>query len=225
MGKINKRLVQTLVIAAVLSVNTVSAFADSSASVSITPGLNESVNLYPGKSEDISLYIENNEENAVKVETIYMELKSCKDLKTNEILNANSKQVAELLENSTVKLMYEEEVLFEDKLKKLARERKIVLPKKIDIKPEEKELLSLVIDSNEEMGNDAKSLEVIFSMGTKYKMDTDIINPSGKDDETTGKEDNSSIDSLPKTGIEFNIFNLLGLGAVGVGINLIRGKK
>ncbi|MGL4570491.1 MAG: hypothetical protein ACRCVJ_05465 [Clostridium sp.] len=225
MRKINKRLIQTLVIAAVLSVNTVSTFADSSASVSITPGLNESVNLYPGKSEDISLYIENNDENVVKVETIYMELKSCKDLETNEMLSVSSKQVAEVLENSTAKLIYEEKVLFEDKLKKLANEKKIVLPNKIDIKPKEKEILSLVISSNEEMGNDAKSLEVIFSMGTKYKMDTDIIDPSGKDDETTGKDDNSSIDSLPKTGIEFNKFILLGLGAIGVGINLMRSKK
>ncbi|MGL6106959.1 hypothetical protein [Romboutsia sp.] len=140
---------------------------------------------YPGKSEYKEFYISNNKEEDIKIYRLYIEFKSCKNLETNQMLDRNSKQFNELSENSTVKLRYKGNILFEDKLGNLLSKKGIVLSQEINIKSNGKALLNMTIEMNEEMNNDAQALENIFRIGVAYKIDNtpSVVNPGNPDEE------------------------------------------
>ncbi|WP_052356883.1 LPXTG cell wall anchor domain-containing protein [[Clostridium] dakarense] len=170
--KLSKKVIEVLIIITFISIMSPSSYANNNQDISIENVFtNEDGIWYPGRVESKSFYITNNKKDNVKIDRLYIQLKSSKDLKTNQILNVNSKQFKELSKNSTVKLMYKDNILFKDKLDNLIHEKGIVLSQEISIKSNNKELLNMTIDMDGIMSNDAQYLENIFSIGVAYKVD------------------------------------------------------
>lgn len=192
----------------------------------------------PGRVESKDFYINNNKENDIRIDRLYMSLKSCKYWKTGETLDINSKQFKELARYSTVTLTHNGEVLFKDRLKDLLSENGILLSKELDIKANTKELLNMTIDMDLEMNNDAQAMENVFKIGVAYKMDEDttppinpdkpsnpdIDNPIKPDKPGTDVDGNQS-DKLPQTGGIINSASLVVIGTVAIGTGFILNKK
>ena len=226
--KLSKRIILVLTVVAGLSFSEINSYANTNQDISIDPIFPyEDGVWYPGRVESKDFYITNNKEHNIKIDRLYIQLKSSKDLKTNQMLNVNSNQFKELSKNSTVKLMYKGNILFEDKLDNLIHEKGIVLSQEIIIKSNKKELLNMTIDMDGAMNNDAQSLENIFSIGVAYKVDNAIgsggDNNGGSDSNVGGSTDN--IDKLPQTGGLINSSSLLALGSIIVGAGIILNKK
>ncbi|MGL5694896.1 MAG: LPXTG cell wall anchor domain-containing protein, partial [Peptostreptococcaceae bacterium] len=147
----------------------------------------------------------------------------------NQFLDINSSKFKELAENSTVKLNYKNTVLFEDKLNNILSEKGIVLLEEINIKSNEKELLNMTIDMDEEMNNDAQALENIFSIGVAYKIDeTDTpIEPPTKPQPPVNPDTgiDGETDKLPQTGGIINSTSLLLLGTIVICTGIALNKK
>ena len=57
---------------------------------------------YPGSVENKGFYINNKKEKMIKIDRLYISLKSCKYWKTDESIDINSKQFKELSKHSSV---------------------------------------------------------------------------------------------------------------------------
>lgn len=211
-----------------LLVSCKSIYANENQSVSIeSPFIYENKIWAPGRVESSKFYITNNEESSVSIDRLYIKLKSSKDLKSNEMLDINSRQFKELSSNSNVKLNYKDKILFQDKLDNLLSEKGIVLSQEIDIKPNEKALLNMTIDMDENMNNDAQSLENIFSIGAAYKIDNDNLEkPDPGNPENPGTHVDGSTDGkLPQTGGIINSYSLLAIGTITIGTGILLNRK
>jgi len=141
-------------------------------------------------------------------------------------LDKSSKEFKELSKNSIVKLTYEGDILFEDRLDKIASESNIVLSKEISINPDEKAILNMTIDMLEEMNNDAQGLENVFNIGVSYKVDdTEIKPPVDSDDTIKPDTDIDGANKLPQTGGLINSASLIAFGGLAIGLGAILNKK
>lgn len=182
---------------------------------------------YPGRVESKDFYIRNNKENNISIDRLYIRLEYSKDLKTNQLLDIDSNQFKEVSINSTVKLHYKDKILFQDKLDNLLSEEGIVLDQEIDIRSNEKVLLNMTIDMDENMNNDAQSLENIFSIGVAYKIDNDNLeNPDPGNPENPGTHVDGNTDGkLPQTGGIINSYSLLAIGTITIGTGILLNRK
>lgn len=232
----HREIIYKLVIVSVISIFSILPIYAENVDISIDPIFTQEEGIwYPGRVEDKDFYITNNKEDNISIDKLYMELKSSKDMSNNQILDINSKQFKELAKNSTVKLSNEDTVLFEESLDKLLSEKGIVLLEEIDIKSNEKALLNMIIDMDEEMNNDAQALESIFSIGVAYKIDdtkqpikpdppvNPPINPDPPIKPGTGVGGES--DKLPQTGGVVNSASLICIGTIAIGTGLVLNKK
>lgn len=237
--RLNKNIVNIFAVISILSITTINAYGDNG-SISISNAFTYEDGMWsPGSVESKDFHIENNSSSSIKIDRLYLKLKSSKNLKTNQILDIKSKQFKELANNSIVKLTYEEIVLFEDELVNLLSEKGIVLAKEIDIESNENALLNITIDMNEEMDNDAQSLENIFSIGIAYKTNEDKpTNPESpvKPDEPNNPKpplksdnivdsDNDLGGKLPQTGGIINNMSLIAIGTITIVTGAILNKK
>lgn len=237
--RLNKNIVNIFAVISILSITTINVYGDNR-SISISNAFTYEDGMWsPGSVESKDFHIENNSSSSIKIDRLYLKLKSSKNLKTNKNLDIKSKQFKELANNSIVKLTYEETVLFEDELVNLLSEKGIVLAKEIDIESNENALLNITIDMNEEMNNDAQSLENIFSIGIAYKTNedkpTNPESPVKPDDPNNPKPplksdnivdfDNDLGGNLPQTGGIINNISLITIGTITIATGVILNKK
>lgn len=237
--KLNKKIIQILIISAILFINPINAYADSNNDISIDSIFgNEEGLWYPGRIESRDFAIENNREKNILIDRLSIELKSVKDLKNNIFLDMESKQFKELSKNTRVRVSYVDTILFEERLDELISKKDIVLSKGININPNDKEVLNMTIDILEEMNDDAQGLENIFNIGASYKVDDTIvekpitpdkpINPEPdipSKPETNLDGDSNSVNKLPQTGGIINSASLVALGTIAVATGLVLNKK
>ncbi|MGL6106253.1 hypothetical protein [Romboutsia sp.] len=224
--KLSKIMLKTLIIATFISSTLTNTFADDKNKILIDHIFtHEDRTWYPGKIESNDFYITNNKENNISIDRLYMELKSSKDLRTNQRLDIESKQFKELAKNSKVTLTYKNTVLFEEELDNLLSEKGIKLSQEIDIKSNEKALLNMTIDMDEKMNNDAQALENIFSIGVAYKIDDTTPPVVDPDTDIDGETDGNGSDKLPQTGGLINSASLLALGTIVIGAGVVLNKK
>lgn len=227
---VNKRLyILSIILIWSMSINNVLA---DGYDINIDPIVTQEQGLwYPGRIESKDFYITNSGENNINIDRLYIELKSCKDLRNNQNLDIDSNQFKELAKNSKVKLSYKNKILVEENLEELLYSSEISLSQEIRIKSNEKVLLNMIIDMNEEMNNDAQALENIFSIGVAYKIDD--TKPSVKPEppintDTTVKPGTGAgieSDELPQTGGIVNSASLMLIGTVAVGTGIALNKK
>lgn len=168
-----KKIIHTSILISMMSIFSISSVYAEQKQIIIDPIFTqEQGNWYPGRVETKDFYITNNSKNTIEIDRLYIQLKSSRNLNTNEALNINSKQFKELSKNSIVKLIHKDKLLFKDKLENLLSENGIVLSQKISIKSNEKALLNMTIDMDEKMNNEAQYLENIFSIGVTYTVGT-----------------------------------------------------
>ena len=234
-----KQITSIIVVGYMICTSTISINANNK-SISIEPIFTSSDGLwYPSRIESKDFHIKNNEKNNISIDRLYIQLKSIKDLKLNQLLDKNSKKFKELSTNSTIKLQHKNKILFQDKLDNLLSENGIVLEEDIYINSNEKALLNITIDMNEEMGNYAQSLENIFSIGVAYKIQ-DNNNPDVPGGGDNNKPDSSgggnivspntdvngnNSNKLPQTGGIINSASLIALGAIAIGTGAVLNKK
>ena len=217
-----------IIISSILLFTCTNSYADSSEYISIDPILNRDDSIwYPGRVESRDFYITNNSEKEIIVDRLYINLKSSKYLHTGEVLDSNSNKFKELSQNSTVRLTYKENILFEDKLYNLINEKGIVLSQEIGINPNGKSMLNMTRDMDENMNNDAQSLENIFSIGVAYKIDNDNLEkPDPGNPENPGTHVDGSTDGkLPQTGGIINSYSLLAIGTITIGTGILLNRK
>ncbi|CEO31869.1 LPXTG cell wall anchor domain-containing protein [Paraclostridium sordellii] len=253
--KLNKKIIQLLTIMSLFSVTHINSYANTS-DITIDSTFTYEDGLWqPGRVESKSFYINNNKESDIKIDRLYMSLKSSKSWKTGEELDTGSKQFKELAKNSIVTLTHDGKVLFKDKLKDLLLVDGIVLSNELNIKANDKELLNMTIDMDLEMNNDAQALDNVFNIGVAYKMDEettppiipgepsnpDVDNPTKPDKPSNSETDNqtkpdkpinpdtdvdgSQSDKLPQTGGIINGASLVVLGTVAIGTGFVLNKK
>lgn len=237
--KLNKKIIQILIISAILFINPINAYADSNNDISIDSIFGKEEGLwYPGRIESKDFAIENNREKNILIDRLSIELKLVKDLKNNIFLDIESKQFKELSKNTIVRVNYEDTMLFEERLDELISKKDIVLSKGININPNDKEVLNMTIDILEEMNDDAQDLENIFNIGASYKVDDTIvekpitpdkpINPEPdipSKPETNLDGDLNLSNKLPQTGGMINSASLVVLGTIALGTGLVLNKK
>lgn len=232
---IRKKIIKILAITSIISLFPIATYADKG--ITIDQSFTYDDGLWkPGRIESKDFYINNNKENDIRIDRLYMSLKSSEYWKTGEALDINSNKFKEFAKYSTVTLKHDNSVLFEDKFENLLSKDGIKLSKDIDIKSNNKELLNMTIDMDLEMNNDAQALNNIFTIGVAYKMDetpkppvkpTDPTNPDPdkpviKPD--TGVDGDNS-ENLPQTGGIINSTSLIVLGTVAIGTGFILNKK
>lgn len=190
---------------------------------------------YPSRIESKDFNITNNKSTHITVDRIYMELKSIRITENNEVLNKESDEFKELSQNSTVTLKYKDKEILKERLDKVMFKDGVILRTDIEINPNEKALLNMTIDMDEEMNNDAQTLESIFSIGVGYKIDD--TNPTVKPETPVnpptnpgspvkpGTEVGSESDKLPQTGGILNSASLICIGTIAIGTGLILNKK
>lgn len=170
---------------------------------------------YPGKIQSNDFSVTNNRTKGIKVDRLSIKLTSARNYKTGEILNQDSSEFKEIVENSTVTLKNGNTVLFEKNMNQLLEEEWTTLNEIISIQSNSDANLSMTIDmGKEEITNNAQAIESIFSIALTYKEDEDVIVKPGTND---GK--------LPQTGGMINSATLTFLGAVAIGTGLVINKK
>lgn len=225
--KISRKITNILVISSIIFISTINSYADTAKDVSIDTTFNYNDGVwYPGRLEYKNFYITNNQKNDIKVDRMYLELKDCKDLNSNQVLDINNNKFKEVSKNSTVKLMYKDNILFEEKLDNILAKKGIALSKKVDIKSNQKELLNMTIYMDEDMKNDAQAIESIFNIGVSYKVDTNTgIYGSTDSEDNNENNQRTGSDKLPQTGSIVNATSLLALGTVIIASGLALNKK
>lgn len=237
--KLNKKIIQILIISSILFINPINAYADLNNDISIDSIFGKEEGLwYPGRIESKDFAIENNREKNILIDRLSIELKSVKDLKNNIFLDIESKQFKELSKNTIVRVNYENTMLFEERLDELIFKKDITLSKQINIKPNDKVVLNMTIDMLEEMNNDAQGLENIFNIGVSYKVDDTIVEKPITPDKPVNPEpdrpskpetdlggDSNSGNKLPQTGGIINSASLVAIGTIAVGTGLVLNKK
>lgn len=235
MEKINKKFI-VLITSMFIAFTSNIIYANNEKNISIEPIFTKEDGIwYPGRVDSKDFYITNNNESNINISKLNLKLELAKDLKLNQIIDINSVKFKELSSNSIVKLKYKENVIFEDKLNNLLSEKGILLKEDIYIKSKEKALLNLTIDMDENMNNDAQSLENIFNIGVVYKIDdNELMKPippiekPNKNPNTSlnqGIEDGSGSGKLPQTGGILNSASLICIGTIAIGTGLILNKK
>lgn len=223
--KLSKKIIQVLTITSIILLFPISSHADKG-DITIDKSFTYDDGLWkPGRVESKDFYINNNKENDIRIDRLYMRLKSSEYWKTGETLEVNSNKFKEFARYSTVTLKHGNSVLFEDKFENLLSKDGIKLSKDIDIKSNSKELLNMTIDMDLEMNNDAQGLNNMFAVGIAYKMEEttkppSVVDPEGPSDLTDPDED-----KLPQTGGIVNSASLVVLGAVAIGTGFVLNKK
>lgn len=241
--KLSKKIIQVLTITSIISAFPISSHANTD--ITIDQSFTYEDGLWkPGRVESKDFYINNNKENDIRIDRLYMSLKSSEYWKTGEEVDINSSKFKEFAKYSTVILKHNNNVLFKDKFENLLSKDGINLSKDIYIKSNSKELLNMTIDMDLDMNNDAQALNNVFTIGVAYKMDEDNVPPTNPDepsnpdiDKPTYPDkpnkpvnpgidiDGSQSDKLPQTGGIINSAILVALGTVAIGTGFLLNKK
>lgn len=167
---------------------------------------------YPGRSESKTLSMFNNMDKNILINRLYFNLNSCTNYTTNESLPITSKEFKELSENCNVTLVKDNNRLLSTKLCDLLNKDGVVLSEKLPLNSNESKELTLLIDFNSEMNNDAQSLELDLSAALAYEENTEIISPGNDNNQSNNSmtnNTNSSVNkgsnnTLPQTGVDVN---------------------
>lgn len=234
--KTKKCIIKILSTISVLLLSTTGIYAYENKSIVIEPTFNKNQGLWqPGKIESKEFYIKNNKNKNIIIDKIYLSLDSSTNYITKKEVDISSLEFNELARNTVVNLNYQGDVLFQGKLDNLLSENGIVLYQELNINSNEKVLLNMNMKIDEEMGNDAQSLENIFNIGVGYKINNNKpINPTPPT-EKPNKNLNTSLnpdmeaasgsDKLPQTGGIINSTSLMLFGVVTIGAGFILNKK
>lgn len=232
----NRKIIGKLFIISVISILSIVPIYAEDVDISIDPIFTQEDGLwYPSRIESKDFNITNNKDTNITIDRIYMDLKSIKNTENNQILNKESNEFKELSQHSTVTLRYKDKEILKERLDKVGFKDGVILRTEIDIDSKEKAILNMTIDMNEEMNNDAQTLESIFSVGVGYKIgDTNPtvkpeppVNPPTNSDSPVkpGTEIGSESDKLPQTGGILNSASLICIGTIAIGTGLILNKK
>lgn len=232
----NRKIIGKLFIISVISILSIVPIYAEDVEISIDPIFTQEDGLwYPSRIESKDFNITNNKDTNITIDRIYMDLKSIKNTENNQVLNKESNEFKELTQHSTVTLKYKDKEILKERLDKIVFKDGVTLRTKIDINSNEKSLLNMTIDMDEEMNNDTQTLECIFSIGVGYKIDD--TNPTVKPETPVnpptnpgspvkpGTEVGSESDKLPQTGGILNSASLICIGAIAIGTGLILNKK
>lgn len=232
----NRKIIGKLFIISAISILSIVPIYAEDVDISIDPIFTQEDGLwYPSRIESKDFNITNNKDTNITIDRIYMDLKSIKNTENNQVLNKESNEFKELTQHSTVTLKYKDKEILKERLDKIVFKDGVTLRTKIDINSNEKSLLNMTIDMDEEMNNDAQTLESIFSIGVGYKIDD--TNPTVKPETPVnpptnpgspvkpGTEVGSESDKLPQTGGILNSASLICIGTIAIGTGLILNKK
>lgn len=183
---------------------------------------------YPGRIQSNDFSVTNNRTKGIKVDRLSIKLTSARNYNTGEILNQDSSEFKEIVENSTVTLKNGNTVLFEKNMNQLLEEEWTTLNEIISIQSNSDANLSMTIDmGKEEITNNAQAIESIFSIALTYKDDEDtpVISDTDEDDKDVIVKPGTNDGKLPQTGGMINSATLTFLGAVAIGTGLVINKK
>ena len=173
-----------------------------------------------GRLESKDFYIHNNKESDIRVDRLYITLKSSEYYKTGEKVDIYSRKFKEFAEHTNFLLKHGKDILFEDKLKNILTKDGIKLNKDIYIKSNSKELLNMTIDMDLEMNNDAQALNNVFTIAVAYKINDNKIQ-SGNEEELIYTE----YDNTPQTGDYINLYTLTGICIFAMSLCFILNKS
>lgn len=232
--KLNKIIIQGIITIFAISYTPIAIYADGN--ILIEPIFTQEDGLwYPSRIESKDFNITNNKDKNISIDRISMELKSIKNTENNQLLNKQSNEFKELSQHSIVTLKYKDKEILKERLDKVVSEDGVTLKTDIDIGSNEKALLNMTIDMDEEMNNDAQALESIFSIGVAYKIDDTKppikpdppVNPPTNLDPPVkpGTGVGGESDKLPQTGGLVNSLSLICIGTISIGTGLVLNKK
>ena len=141
---------------------------------------------YPGRIQSNNFEMSNNGSRAIRVDKLIIDLTSCKNYKTDKVIDKGSSEFRKIAQNSTVTLKSGNKVLFEKTIASLLDESGALLNETIRIGAKSSVNLNMSISMNgEEIGNESQAIQSIFSVGVNYREESSGGDGSGE----SGSED------------------------------------
>ncbi|SHI08873.1 anchor [Clostridium collagenovorans DSM 3089] len=223
MKKLNKSLCfMALITLLCIPISNHSVYAKSTNDIFITETYTSNDGYwYPGRSESKTFSILNNMEQNILINRLYLNLNSCANYSTNEFLSIKSKEFKEISKNCNVTLMKDNNKLLSTTLCDLLSNDGVILDEKLSLSSKDSQELTLLIDFNSEMNNNAQGLELDLSIALAYEENTAAI---GSGNSTNGSINKGSTNTLPQTGSSVDrylIFLAIGLVSAVSGLALM----
>lgn len=150
---------------------------------------------YPGKSESKTLSILNNMDKNIFISRLYFSNNN------DGSLSINSNDIKELSENCNVTLLENNNKLLSTKLCNLLDKDGVPLDKNFYLNSNTSKDITLLIDFDPEMNNDAQGLELYLSLAINYEENIEAVSPDNSNNSNTSNT-TSSNNSLPQTGVD-----------------------
>ncbi|MDZ4993122.1 LPXTG cell wall anchor domain-containing protein [Clostridium perfringens] len=165
----------------------------------------------PGHIEESSINISNNLDKAIKIKKLSFHDESIFDYLNSENIDESDERYKHFLENATIVVKDNKDIIFEGSLEDVFLKRNIKLEKEIIVQANESKSMELEINISEDLDNRGQGIQHEFSVSMHYEYEDGSNNGSG---------------DLPNTGGFSNKgFMILGIFALGIGLAVLKLPK